>query len=540
VRRRLNELISAPTVAADGDASETSIIVESRRRLSQSVLWRCQRRFFEEQGVEAFSAGTVPHYITGNPCIAQAYTRLVLGWLRDFSTADAHRDQEPIHIVELGAGSGRFAFHFLRRLVPALESPSLRGIRIRYLLTDLSRSALDFARSHPLLAPYVDSGVLTFAPFDAEGDQTLVLPPHAPMIVLANYFFDGIAHDAFAVRDGVLHEGLATLTSPRPEPDPTDPELLTRGALTFEYAPLAWPRDGYYGDDLLDDLLRGYEDRLADTAFLLPVGALRLLDRLRTQAGGRLLLLSADKGIMREADLLDREAVTPAIHGSVSFPVNYHAIAQYAAAHDGEALLPAAQFAHLGIGVFLVGQRAGLELRLAHDDAVARWSPDDFYSVKKGLEPSYGSLSLDQLLAFLRLSGWDVNVFLGSHAALLGVAAQATRPQREDLYAAVQAVWDAYYPIGEERDLAFEIGLLLCEIAYYREALPFFERSLESHGDDAGTLYNCGLCHHQLGDHQAALSYMDRALALDPKAAGARALRIEVEAHLRRRGKPKP
>ena len=72
--------------------------------------------------------GIVPHYITSNGWIADAYAKVVLGWLRDctgtvrepssFAPLDL---RHPVYIVELGCGSGRFGFHFFNRLLDLLE-----------------------------------------------------------------------------------------------------------------------------------------------------------------------------------------------------------------------------------------------------------------------------------------------------------------------------------------------------------------------------------------------------------------------------------
>jgi len=81
-------------------------------RLSRSVLWRLQRRFFERRGPAAWSEGVVPHHATTNPYLARAYSRIVLGFLRDWRAG--LDPSQPVYLVELGAGSGRLAFHFLR------------------------------------------------------------------------------------------------------------------------------------------------------------------------------------------------------------------------------------------------------------------------------------------------------------------------------------------------------------------------------------------------------------------------------------------
>ncbi len=69
------------------DATQTktveqqSFLLEEKQRFSKSLLWQLQRQFFEQQGIQAWRQGTVPHYITSNPHIANAYAQVVLGFL---------------------------------------------------------------------------------------------------------------------------------------------------------------------------------------------------------------------------------------------------------------------------------------------------------------------------------------------------------------------------------------------------------------------------------------------------------------------------
>src|ERR1041385_4675026 len=105
--------------------------LEAPCRLSRSVLWRLQRRFFERRGVAAWSEGQVPHHATSNPYLARAYGRVVLGLLPDWH---ARLDpSQPLYIVELGAGSGRLAFHLLRGLDRMLAGSPYQDVAVRYV-----------------------------------------------------------------------------------------------------------------------------------------------------------------------------------------------------------------------------------------------------------------------------------------------------------------------------------------------------------------------------------------------------------------------
>ena len=66
-----------------GEQGAPVAVIETDRRLSQSVLWDLQRRYFAEAGISAWSTSRVPHYVTSNPALAHAYAAVFLGFLRD-------------------------------------------------------------------------------------------------------------------------------------------------------------------------------------------------------------------------------------------------------------------------------------------------------------------------------------------------------------------------------------------------------------------------------------------------------------------------
>lgn len=543
--------VPAPTLAAPeaADPPATEVVLEAHAPLSRSCLWALQRAFFEQAGLGAWIHGIVPHYVTSNPYLARAYAQVVFGFLRD--VLPAPRDTAPpLYLIEIGAGSGRLAFHFLKYFERRLERSLWAGTRFKYVMTDFSERTLAAWQTHPALSPWVASGRLDFARFDVERDTSLTLVHSgetltpgslaSPLVVIANYVFDSLPTDSFYVKDGQLHESLVTVHSSRPDLAPEDPQHLGHVRLSYERRPLDGA-EGYYGDATLDELLEAYRQTLADTALSFPCASLRaidLLSRLRRPGhpdSAPMLLLSGDKGYGREEELLDRGEPALVFHGSFSLAVNYHAIAEFVRRRGGVVLETSYPHASLKLTAYLLEGHAGnhAETRLAFDDAIEGQGPDDFFTLKKALDPLQNQLTLPQHLARLRQSGYDARVLLGAIGSLKKQAATAPEPLQRELRRALERVWDLYYPLGEAQDLAFEIGVLLYEMGYLPEAIPFFERSLMIHGADAATLTNLGMCHFRLRRFEAALERVDEALALTPEYEGARSLRIRIQAESR-------
>jgi tetratricopeptide (TPR) repeat protein len=523
-------------------------VVEAGQRLSSSLLWDLQRSFFEQQGESAWSCGLVPQYITSNPWIANAYAQVVLGWLRDGGFDLRH----PVYVLELGCGSGRFGYLFLNRLRDLLARSPLAQVRIRYVLTDFHAGTLEALRNHPALQDLLAEGALDFAVYDAfqgafqggGAEQEIrllhsgeVLAPHTlhnPLAVVANYVFDSIPQDAFTVRGGVLFDVRLTVKAPLSEAaeiDRGDPAILDRLELEWVETSAA---EAPYGDPELDRLLRESAERLDGTTFLFPCAAIRSLRHLARLADGRLLLLSGDKGYCQEEQLEGLEALGLTIHGSFSFGVNYHALGQWLVHRGGTFLSTTHVSSSLAVVAGLLGEPPGgsIEMRLAFDEAVERTGPDDFFDLKRGLETAAESLTLPQLLAWVRFSGWDAHVLLALFPALMQHARPAPDPLRHEIDRMVQEVWSRHFPVREPGDLPFHLGVLLCEIERYGDALPFFHESLGLYGPNGATLFNVALCLFHLGDLEAARAHLDQTAELAPDYEPAAVLRQEIAAAL--------
>lgn len=531
-------------------ADELTVVLEQEQRLSQSILWQLQRNFFAQRGVEAWQKGIVPHYITSNPFIANAYARVVFGFLRDCQAVIASSAQttfapldpnQPVYILELGAGSGRFAYHFLKKFLKIYRGSTLQGLPFKYVMTDIAERTFGYWRSHPSLQPLVAEGYLDFARFEVGQDQELtlrhsgdILSPRSvknPLIVLANYVFDSVPQDCFYINREQLYESLVTVSAGQKNPNLADPTLLERVKVSYSHHSVT---TNYYDTPDLNQLLQAYQHQLNDTTLLFPRAALDCIRHLCYLSGGRLLLLSGDKGYIRQEGLLGWGDQELTIHGSFSMMVNYHAISQYVHNLGGQVLQTAHKHESLNVSAFLLGQHPHgyLETRQAFDQAIDSFGPDDFFTLKQGIQEHSDRLTIPQVLAYLRLSGWDATIFLDCLPVLLKGLDDAAESLRRDIYELTRQVWDTYYHLGEGEDLAFQIGFLLYGMHYYTEALDYFQRSLQLYGPDPSTTYNIGLCHYCLQHLEIALEWMEETLALDPTFKGTIAMRAEIQAKI--------
>ncbi|WP_437597106.1 SAM-dependent methyltransferase [Sorangium sp. So ce590] len=525
-------------------------MLERAERLSRSLLWKLQRAYFERTGIDAWRKGQVPHYITSNPFVAASYARVVTGFLRDVSAARTLAPGEPLTIVELGAGSGRFAYHFLQKLLAEPRVPLLDGAPIRYVMTDVSPNNLAFWRAHPQLRPFFDAGVLDVALFDAERDEAIHLEiagtelapgSHArPLVAIANYVFDGLPQDAYRLKDGALFEARVTLSASGPLGDLSEPPPLDQIHAAYEHVPVT-------GEPDLDPdfrfLVEHYRDVFGEGAFQIPTASLACVRTLARLAGGGLLLLSADKGYCHEEELLDRSEPEIARHGSVSLLVDYHAIRRYIERAGGRALFPPQPSQSLCVGAFLIGAPAGgAETIAAFSDAVSGFGPDGWFSMKKSVEAAREAMNLRHLLAALALGEADGKLFLDVFDRLIELSSSTSGisgEERRVCFRLARRISELHYELGEGRDLAFHLGVWMRELGYLGEAIRYFEQSKALYGPSPETAYNLAYCPFGQQRCEEALRWIDAALAEAPDLPGGRALRVQIRAVARDEERPR-
>jgi tetratricopeptide (TPR) repeat protein len=261
---------------------------------------------------------------------------------------------------------------------------------------------------------------------------------------------------------------------------------------------------------------------------------LRCLELFRGLSGGRLLLLTSDKGYHRVEDLAGRREPGFEVHGSLSMGVNYHALASFCARHGGESMVSPHGHSYLDTCGFLLGAPAAVAapVRAAFTRALGEFTPEDFYLLQSIPGEEHGPLTVEQALAMLRLSRGDPRIFRECFAGLLAGLSAASAPAQQGLREMVAAVWSNYYHIGEPYDLPYDLGVLLYRLGDYPQALQYFERSRALYGTEAKTLYNMGLCRYCLLDLNGALECLDEAIAADASFEPAQGMRTKIQAEL--------
>ena len=450
-------------------AKAPTTLVEDFRPFVESKLWALQRQYFATRGQQAWSAGEVPHYVTSNPVVAAAYAEVLVAFRRDRLRRDP--TEEALWIVELGAGSGRFAHHLLQQLAALCEREGLDPAGFRYVLSDFCAANLEAWAQQPRFVPLFASGQLERARFDVMDTSALELEHGggrispgelgAPLVVIANYLLDSIPADLLCFRQGQVERGLVRLRQRQEGGDAPEAALLQTLELNYRSEPLA---AAPFAEPSLDGLLAEYQRQLAELEeawLLFPAPALRALERLAALSRQGLLLLSADKGHHRLEEVVLPQPPALVTHGSFSLSVNYHALCGWAAAGGGQALVP-----DPGRG----GLHTVALLRLPeaedHRATAAAWrrhlaafGPGDYLKLSQLACANAEQLSAEQLLAFLRLGQGDSHLFARLLPRLQQLAVDLQPQERLGLLESVAQVERMQFPLDGPEAEAMEEGL---------------------------------------------------------------------------------
>jgi RimJ/RimL family protein N-acetyltransferase len=491
-------------------------------RLSHSALWERQQDFFLREGAQIWTRNLIPRYITTNSFIAGAYAEVVTAYLEDCRDNGLHSASSEAFIIELGAGSGQFSFHFLQHFA-ALDKELTRTCRFRFVMTDISQSTIDYWQAHEQLRPFVDAGVLDFARFDACRDDELRLlvsgqrlgngSVSGPLVFIANYVFDSLPQDAFEVRGGELYECLTesdaeTLLARTKENAPSNEHVA------MSYSERACPPNFYRRDDW-DDILRGYGASVRDGAFLFPVGALRCLETLGEISDGQFMLLTADKGFHRAESFARQRPPSLVRHaGCFSLDVNFHALAEQARRDGASVLHRSHDASHLKVLAFVYGlhDKRRTEKVFAHH--MIDFAPDDFYNMMSDALRNVPTMGLEAITSLLRLSRFDSTVLVNCYERLVEILPTACELERQAFYEAMRLVEERWFRIDPEENPYFFLGTLAGSIEKDDEAIAYYRRA-QTLCDSSGAEHNLGLSYLMLGDLETARSCFSRAHALD-------------------------
>jgi len=544
-------------------------VVEDFKRFSQSKLWELMMKFYDKNGVSSWSDGIVPHFVSSNSFIGRSYAKVLIGILMDLSRKENSNlicHNETLYIVELGAGTGKLAFYILK----ALEEMKhfISGIpyeNIVYVITDFTESNISFCEGQTNLKPFVETGKLDFAKFEAVHDTSLTLRISGktlhrgelknPLCIISNYLIDTLCNDLYQVENDVLKEGLVSVgvddSSLNTSADSLDDhEIFNHLANEYKYRPV---NTNYYSGSVRSEdeihysrILTWYQNyfnthdkRDFGASLLIPIGFFSALRNLSDLSAGKIFVISGDKGSCNPDNFIGLSDPHIAVHGSFSLMVNFHAVNLYFLSRGGFALNATQEDTALQVNCYVLCGNESTEdcistmngdiemlnkkrksqfpsLYHSYEEFINKFSPNDFFVIQKSLKEECVP-SLASIVSLIKLSNWDPDIFFKFRDTILSKAPTAGPRLRNDLSHVTSKLWDHYYHLDNDKDIAFELGRLCYGLSLYQDALKYYEISVSIFGEHHVTHHNSGLCHFSLFEFHKASYFFNRALTLNPE-----------------------
>ncbi len=492
-------------------------VIEKDTVLSKSFLWDLQTTIYEHHGPQAWGKGRVPLYMTSNPFTVRQYAQVAFGLLRDCMEGKGPIQidlSEPLYFVELGAGSARFTYLFLKQLLPMVKAIFPVELDIRYIITDMIDDNLSFIQGHSYWQELIKNRTVDFATYklgQKKEELHLKLSGETlkkgsftnPLILISNYLFNTVHQDMFRVTDKKLHEVRVTVSVSGYEYDShLDPGIVPHLNCTYKASLIKDPENYYPDSPLWNKLLQIYTERYDNLTFLFPLGALQAIEYFHSMTDGHCFLMSGDQGASRESQLIKAPPPKIAKHGSFSFSVNYHLLQLYFELQGGMGFLPElAAKTYVIIAATTLGTKDKFpNLNIAYQDQLVNFEGQDYWQLVNCLESSVPTMKMDPLLLLLKLGAWDPSNFHLFFHRIRELIPTITELHRQRLVHTIHKTWEHYYPLSQEGgDFPLNLGVLLYELGHYTEAMDYYKLAIEIGRESALAYFNIGLCFQALG-----------------------------------------
>lgn len=515
----------------------------------QSILWRIHDAYFAARGIDAWNQGEVPFYSTSNYATARQHA----GFLTDLVMSQIEEgrltDDQPIWVLEVGAGLGRFASNFLRALEVA-SGPMGEDIfrRIKYVLSDYSEKSLREALATGGLKPYVEAGLIVPALFDLRdpgklrflkgGEPGAESGEHREVgeplqMVIANYVCCVVPLKNMQHRqaEGWSEQWVRVETTVDDKDPQSSGEIIedmlanpTREGMVKKLGiHLEWkerPLDLVYPNELHQKILTDIMADAGDVTVGYPHGFIEFIDAVaRFLAPGGLVLVN-DYGAIDKKELKGLSERRSQIYGnSLANSINFSVFDSYAAVSGWQLMRTKDQLDSL--------HTAALRPGVAWSDRERQGFFRNYVQWRGG----------DDILDFTHTARHFAEKKDWERALRFWKRCIELEPENPDHYyrAGDAAIDGGHYELavryleqGIEHatsdhtlDFEFQLGRATCLAQDYKASIAWYEKALTKENHPT-TWTNLGVLYESDGRHPDAFRCYKRAMDIDPKYARAR------------------
>ncbi|CBZ53966.1 putative TPR domain-containing protein [Neospora caninum Liverpool] len=558
--------------------------VEKSVLLCESVLWDMLENYYKQMAITAWAQDYVPSFVTSNSRLCRSYARVIFNFIQDLSAMqqqEGARDRKHgeadslssrVVIVEIGGGHGRFTYLLLRALLRyrhLFRDLGLPEKPFLYVFSDVAEANVTFCSKHPAFQSFIADGWLDFAVFDGNDKEARIhltcskqtVPLGTPIVAVANYVFDSLLTDGWRVTPGEnveFHRAAVSVYSPQVEPDPTAADIMLRMSLGWDWLPVnldeacrpveaegkAQPggarRSAYLREDpTIRQVLTKYRELNKTLSFVLPVGAFSLFRNLLRLSGNRLFCLIGDKGYPTADEFVGERDPHIAIHGSISFMLNLHAVRLYFDALGGFSQATPYRDTFQVTGLWLCGQESDMpRSRAAFLDDLEDMAPDSLIQWQRSCQDLVSSggdtgVKIKELISLLRYSGHDADVLLNFSSAFTSQCVQPFISLRteQDILFDLDQVYKNWYKLKKGEDVADLCAHICMRLGRCDAAVKYLQGSIDAcpEGLHSATFVNLASCHKVLGNIEEGIACCEKALELQPDYAQAKEMLMTLK-----------
>ena len=174
-------------------------------------------------------------------------------------------------------------------------------------------------------------------------------------------------------------------------------------------------------------------------------------------------------------------------------------------------------------GLSTVVMASGFEQKAFDNTVVAyrrmssSFTPQDFLNLKTFVVTNGDKMSIQELLAFIKLSNWDAKVLLDIANPLIRKFASASARLRNELKANLARMEINHFFLPNSENPIFELARLYYCYRNYGESVRCYQKSMRLYGKTIEALFNVALAYYYDKQLENALQCHLDLLKLDPK-----------------------
>ena len=275
-----------------------STVLQRNTRLHDSMVWQTLSEYYQHKGRDAWQKNEVPQFALTNRYTASYYCYHIAHLCRQ---CWQDKPDEEVLVLDCGAGSGEFMFHFLPLLQQACASELAQGRRLTVVMTDIAECNIQTWQTTPCLEPLFASGHLDVCQLNAcEVFETLTLQRQRrtiqlnqleqPLILIANYLFDCLPIDQINITGETTY--LSSVTLKQDTHHSAGEKLHIQSQFDIPLDPVKHP--------LLYTALQAIQYQEQHSCINFPTAAIAFLKHLNTHCAAGFMVMCSDFGSIHE------------------------------------------------------------------------------------------------------------------------------------------------------------------------------------------------------------------------------------------------